>query len=60
MTSLLLVAQVTADAAARVGEGRIQGGWGYVAASYAIAYGAMAAYAVSLWLRRPRGGKSEE
>jgi hypothetical protein len=36
---------------AQVGSGRIQGGWGYVTASYVIAYGVLALYAVSLWLR---------
>jgi hypothetical protein len=46
MTSLALLAQV--------GAGRIQGGWGYVWTSYAIAYGALALYALSLWLRRPK------
>jgi len=39
---------------AAVGEGRIQGGWEYVWASYAIAWGGLALYAVSLWARWPR------
>lgn len=56
MTGLWVVAQVTADAAARVGEGRIVGGWEYVYASYGIAYASMVAYAVYLWVRRPRAG----
>jgi len=43
MISSLLLAQV--------GSGRIQGGWGYVVISYAIAYGVIALYGVSLWLR---------
>ena len=55
MTNLLLLAQASADAAARVGVGRIVGGEGYVWTSYAIAYGAMALYGLSLWLRRPKG-----
>lgn len=59
MTNLLLVAQATADAAARVGVGRIVGGWGYVWACYGIAYGTMAAYALSLWVRRPRQDADE-
>lgn len=46
MTSLMLLAQV--------GAGRIQGGWEYVWTSYGIAYGALALYSLSLWLRRPR------
>lgn len=46
MTSLMLLAQV--------GAGRIQGGWEYVWTSYGIAYGALALYSLSLWLRRPQ------
>ena len=42
---------------AEVGQGRIQGGWGYIWSSYAIAWGSLALYALSLWLRRP--GKAE-
>ncbi|HEX8537636.1 hypothetical protein [Cystobacter fuscus] len=38
---------------AEVGVGRIQGGWGYIWSSYAIAWGSLALYALSLWLRRP-------
>ena len=52
MDAIVLLADV-ADAATRVGSGRIQGGWGFVWASYAIAYGSMALYGLSLWLRRP-------
>jgi hypothetical protein len=48
----LLLAQA-AESAPRVGYGRIQGGWEFVWASYAIAWGGMALYALSLWLRRP-------
>ncbi|HLT30099.1 MAG TPA: hypothetical protein VK013_08645 [Myxococcaceae bacterium] len=60
MNGLMLLAQV-ADAAERVGSGRIQGGWEFVWASYAIAYLSMALYALSLWWRRPgRAGRSEE
>lgn len=34
-------------------EGRIEGGWGYVYACYALAVGGSALYALSLYLRRP-------
>ena len=51
MSSLMLLAQV---AAGEVGSGRIQGGWGYVWTSYGITWGALALYALSLWLRRPK------
>ena len=51
MTNLVLLAQV--------GSGRIQGGWGYVWTSYAIAYGALALYSLSLWLRRPKQAAPE-
>jgi len=51
MSSLMLLAQV---AAGEVGSGRIQGGWGYVWASYGITWGALTLYALSLWLRRPK------
>ncbi|HEX8697206.1 MAG TPA: hypothetical protein VF815_00075 [Myxococcaceae bacterium] len=50
-TSLAVLAQA---AAGEVGSGRIQGGWGYVWASYGIAWGAIALYSLSLWLRRPK------
>lgn len=39
----------------RVGVGRIVGGWNYVAAAYGIAWGGLILYALSLWIRRPRG-----
>jgi hypothetical protein len=32
--------------------GVIQGGWGYVYASYAVAVASLALYALSLWTRR--------
>jgi len=48
---LLAQAAQVAPEAARVGVGRIQGGWGYVWTSYGIAFGGIALYAVSLWLR---------
>ena len=38
---------------AQVGAGRIQGGWEYIWAAYAIAWTSISLYAVSLWLRRP-------
>jgi len=34
--------------------GRIQGGWNYVWTAYGLTWGALALYAWSLWLRRPR------
>jgi hypothetical protein len=37
-----------------VGEGRIQGGWEYVKAAYAICWTALALYALSLWIRSRR------
>ena len=40
---------------AAVGEGRIQGGWEYVRAAYAVAWTGMTLYAISLWVRWPRG-----
>jgi hypothetical protein len=51
MSSLMLLAQV---AAGEVGSGRISGGWGFVWTSYGITWGALALYALSLWLRRPK------
>ncbi len=55
MTVLELATQtlLAADAADRVGAGRIVGGWEYVWASYAITWGGIALYALSLYLRRP-------
>jgi hypothetical protein len=37
-----------------VGEGRIQGGWEYVKAAYAICWTGLALYALSLWIRSRR------
>jgi len=59
MSTYLLLSQV-ADAAERVGSGRIQGGWEFVWASYAVAYLSMVLYAVSLWWRRPRPAASRD
>jgi hypothetical protein len=63
MTSawLLLLAQQASDASSRVGSGRIQGGWEYVWASYAITWGAIILYTIFLWRRRPEAttGKPE-
>lgn len=53
MMSALQAGLVLAD----VGQGRIQGGWGYIWSSYGIAWASLALYALSLWLRRP--GKAE-
>jgi hypothetical protein len=47
MSALTLLAQ----AGSNVGAGMIQGGWSYVWASYGIAYGSMALYALALWRR---------
>jgi hypothetical protein len=49
----LPLAQLGTQAAETVGRGRIEGGWGYVWASYAITWGALAGYGLFLWLRRP-------
>lgn len=38
---------------AQVGSGRIQGGWGYVWACYAVTIATLVLYALSLWVRRP-------
>ncbi len=54
-----LLAQA-AQPAYRVGSGRIVGGWAYVWAAYGIAWGALALYALSLWLRRAPSGPSQE
>ncbi len=48
----LMISGILAQAA-RVGSGRIEGGWGYVWVAYAITWSALALYALSLWLRRP-------
>jgi hypothetical protein len=53
MHSLALLAQA-ADAASRVGAGRIVGGWNFVGAAYGVAWTGLALYALSLWVRRPR------
>jgi hypothetical protein len=50
VSTFLLFAADTAGYA--VGSGRIQGGWGYVVASYVLTYVALVLYTLSLWLRR--------
>ena len=50
---ILLLAQQASDPIYRVGSGRIQGGWEYIWASYAITWGAIILYSVFLWMRRP-------
>jgi|CXWL01.1.fsa_nt_gi hypothetical protein len=45
---------LAADQAARVGVGRIQGGWEYVYACHVISWVGIALYSVSLWARRPK------
>jgi hypothetical protein len=47
MSALVLLAQ----AGNNVGAGMIEGGWSYVWASYGIAYGSIALYALALWRR---------
>ena len=42
------------------GEGLIVGGWEYVWAAWGITWGALALYAVSLWLRRTSSDPSKE
>jgi len=54
----LLIEQLAAQYL--VGAGRIQGGWGYVWASYGITWGAFAVYSLSLWLRRAHPPMPEE
>ncbi len=50
---ILVLVQQASDPAYRVGSGRIQGGWEYIWASYAITWGAIILYTLLLWLRRP-------
>ena len=50
---ILLLAQQASDPTHRVGAGRIEGGWEYIWASYAIIWSALILYSVFLWLRRP-------
>lgn len=50
ITALLLAAD-----AARVGVGKIQGGWEYVVACYVISWLGSVLYALSLWTRRQKG-----
>jgi hypothetical protein len=52
MSSLRLL---IADVAHPVG--RIQGGWEYIWAAYAVTWAALMLYALSLWLRWPKGNK---
>jgi hypothetical protein len=54
MSALTTLAVLAQAAAGEVGSGRIQGGWGYVWVSYGITWGALALYALSLWVRRPK------
>jgi hypothetical protein len=50
---MLALGQAGSRAAESVGRGRIEGGWGYVWAAYAITWGALAGYGLFLWFRRP-------
>jgi hypothetical protein len=54
LTSIAEFAVLAQSAAGEVGSGRIAGGWGYVWTSYGIAWGSIALYSLSLWLRRPK------
>jgi hypothetical protein len=56
---MLLLAQQASDPIYRVGSGRIQGGWEYVLASYAITWGALILYTLFLWRRRPERNPPE-
>ncbi|MBX7100326.1 MAG: hypothetical protein K1X89_21595 [Myxococcaceae bacterium] len=38
-----------------VGRGRLVGGWEYVWASYIVTWTGIVLYALSLWVRRPKG-----
>ena len=48
-----------APEAARVGSGRIQGGWGYVWTCYGVTWGALVLYSLSLW-RRVRAARADK
>jgi len=49
--SLLPVLAQVGNEAARVGQGRIQGGWGYVWTCYALTWAGIGLYGLSLWMR---------
>lgn len=53
MMVLGLLLQAQADAQAQVGAGQVTGGWNYIWLAYGVTWTAIAAYALSLWLRRP-------
>lgn len=53
-SSLVLLVQSATEGGARVGAGRIQGGWGYVWTSYGITWAALVLYGLILWLRHRR------
>jgi hypothetical protein len=38
-----------------VGSGRIEGGWEFVWTVYGLTWTVLGFYALSLWIRRPRG-----
>jgi len=51
LSLMLAQAAPTAEEIARVGQGKIEGGWGYIWAAYFVAFGGLALYAVFLWYR---------
>jgi hypothetical protein len=62
MDSLSTLVVLAQTAGGEAFSGRIQGGWNFVWVSYGIAWGAIALYSLSLWLRRPKapsGPRSE-
>ncbi len=58
--TMLQLPLLLAQASERVGSGRIEGGWSYVWAAYAITWTAFGLYALSLWLRRSGGEADQE
>lgn len=59
LAAMALTAAEGNEAGARVGSGKIVGGWGYVWASYGITWAMMIGYGVYLWVRR-HGGSQED
>lgn len=45
----------SSSAGQMVGRGRLVGGWEYVWASYIVTWTGIVLYALSLWVRRPKG-----
>lgn len=59
LATLGVLAAEAADVSARVGSGRLVGGWGFIWASYGITGFTLAMYGLYLWLRRPRAQLKE-